>query len=131
MKHTETENENLTERQEKVIPFLVSCPSIDAAAKESGVGRSTIHKWITENQAFRDAVRRGRDMVARAAFDAIRNHIDKAVATLAELLDSENDNVRRRAARDILDMSVKIAEVHEIEERLDSIEEAIENRGIS
>lgn len=118
----------LTENQRRVLPFLVAHPSITKACKEAQISTKTVYEWLHESPAFRQALKLRRAAVAEAAMDGLKARIERAVDTLAALLTAKGESVRRSAARDILDLSFRLKETHEIEERLDRMEKMIEAR---
>jgi HEAT repeat protein len=61
--------------------------------------------------------------VADAAMSILLSHVQKAVDTLVELLDSEKPTVRRAAARDLLDMTIKLKTMDDLEARLEKLEQ--------
>ena len=121
----------LTENQRRVLPFLVSAPSLTQACREAGIAPKTVYQWLHESPAFREALRNRRKAVADAALDSLKTRVEKAVDTLEDLLTCESDSVRRSAARDILDLALRLKENQEIEERLSKLEQLqeVRNRG--
>ncbi len=118
----------LTENQRRVLPFLAANPNISNACKEAGVTPKTVYAWLHESPAFREALRQRRMAIADAAMDGLRSRIEKAVDTLTALLDGSKESVRRSAARDILDLSLRLKEINEIEVRLVKLEQMMEVR---
>lgn len=115
----------LTKRQVQVIASIVNSPTILDAARKVRTSRSTIYRWLGSD-AFRHELRRQRKIIADAALDTIQYHIEQAVNTLAGLLGSDSDAVRRRAARDILEMALRVKEHHDFDDRIKAIEQQLE-----
>lgn len=53
---------SLTRRQLHALPFLISSPSIELAAKQSGVSAKQIFDWLNQ-PAFRQELETGRMML--------------------------------------------------------------------
>jgi hypothetical protein len=113
----------LTENQRRVIPFLLESPTVLEACRRARISPKTIYGWLHECDAFREELRRRRSAVADAAFDGLKARIEEAVATLGALLQGERDSIRRAAAKDILELALRIKEVQEIEERIQRLEQ--------
>lgn len=83
-------------KREKVIALLVSSSlTQQKIADEVGVHPSTISNWKNEPEF--------RAMKKEAEWRYLGDLRSKALRTLAESLDSDNENIRLQAARDILD----------------------------
>ena len=59
------------------------------------------------------------------AFDALKGYVEGAVTALGDLLQSDNEAIRRGVANDVLNHILKARELEEIEERLASIERLV------
>ena len=117
-----TQNKTLSLKQDKAITALLSAPTVEKAAEVAGVGRSTIHHWLNRED-FRAELTRRRNEIADAALDAFKCYVFAAVEALAKLLESsDNEKVRRLAAKDVLDYVLKIRHAQEVEERLRKLE---------
>jgi len=54
---------------------------------------------------------------------SLLSHVQEAVDTLVDLLGSDKPTVRRAAAHDLLDMTMKLKTVDDLEKRLEQLEE--------
>jgi len=72
--------------------------------------------------AFKNELRRLRNLVVEDAVEVLKACTSKAVDTLVGLLDVDNPALQRNVANDILGHIVKFKEMHEIESRLDALE---------
>lgn len=116
----------LTDRQAKTIPYLLSCSTIQRAAKEAGVSVTQLYEWMNDTESlFKDELNRQRDEVLEYAINKIKSGMTKAADVLVDLMDSENESIKRGAANDILHNVFKFKELQEIESRLDSIEKLV------
>ena len=116
--------EGLTTRQVRVLPELASARTIVEAAQRSGVGRTTIHRWC-QNPAFLAELAMWQQEVVERARLKLANHTMHAVDVLGELLESEQDSVRRQAARDILSLVLHLEKHFEVIQRVEKVEEAV------
>ena len=114
----------LTDRQLKAIPHIVSSPTYTEGCKKAGVNKATFYKWLKEPE-FKAELDRQREQVAAEAFGVLYQSLTKAAETLADLLDSKDDRLRRLACKDVLDFFVKHKEAEDIERRLTAIEARI------
>ena len=116
--------EGLTTRQVSVLPELASARTISEAAQRSGVGLTTIHRWL-QNPAFAAELAMWQQEVVESARLKLTNHMMHAVDVLGELLDSQNDGIRRQAARDILSLVLHLEKHFEVIQRIEKVEEAV------
>ncbi|VGO16692.1 hypothetical protein PDESU_05283 [Pontiella desulfatans] len=114
---------DLSENQLRVLPFLISNSCVAQAAQEARVSAKQIYRWLQESKPFRDELRSRQMALADAAMSNLLSHMQKAVDTLIDLLESDKPTVRRAAARDLLDMVFKLKSVDDLEKRLEQLEE--------
>jgi len=120
---SENGSATLSPRQYKAVRALLAEPTVAKAAVASGVGESTIYKWLGES-AFRQAL-------AQAEGEAVAT-VGRRLATLAEnaldeLARAMSDPltpapVRVRAAEVILSNLLKYREIVGFEQRLADLE---------
>lgn len=118
-------NEGLTDRQLRVIPFLLEAPSIEEGCKGAKVSKTTVYGWLKE-EAFREELRRQREEVVRGALETLKANTAKATETLVKLLDSDKEGIQARAAEDIIEFTQKAIEFEELERRIAAIEERLD-----
>lgn len=111
----------LTARQTKVIPFIVSSPTYTEGIEKAKVSRKTFYSWLKQPE-FKAELDRQRDEVAAEAFGVLSQSLTKAVETLVGLLDCKDDRLKRLTAKDIIEHFLKHKEVKELEERIAAIE---------
>lgn len=120
-----TDKENLTRRQLHVLPFLISNPSIESAAKESGVSAKQIFDWLNQSN-FRQELENRKNEAVNQAVDRMKTNASKACDTLISLLDSaESESVRHRVAIDLLNMTLKYMEFKDVEQRIRKLEDTM------
>jgi transposase-like protein len=116
---------SLTPRQLRAVAAILDTPSMDAAARRARVGRSTLYSWLRD-AAFREELTRRQSEVFDTALARLKCLVGDAVQGLGDLVGSADERVKRSACRDVLDVSLKVKELHEIEERLAAIEKHLE-----
>jgi len=119
--------EKLSDKQLRVIPHLLAAPSIEEGCKQAKVGKATVYEWL-KNETFRGEIRRQRQEVVTGALETLKANVGKATETLVGLLDSENEGIKHRAAKDVIDFAVKGMELENLERRIEALEDKIERR---
>jgi hypothetical protein len=102
--------------------------TVRAAARAAGIGERTARRRLAD-PAFRARVAEMRaDMVERALGRAARG-MSAAADTLRRLLRADKESVRLGAARALLELTVKLRESVELEQRLCALEERLNRKG--
>ena len=114
----------LTPRQLNALPELASSRTIEEASERTGTGRATIYRWL-RNPAFAMELYLYQQQVLEATRAKLASHMMRAVDVLGELLQSENDSIRRQAARDILTVVLHLEKHFEVVQRVEKVEEAV------
>jgi hypothetical protein len=116
---------SLTRRQLHALPFLISNPSIELAAKQSGISAKQIFDWLNQ-PVFRQELENRKNEAVNQAVDRLKMTASKACETLIGLLDNaESESVRHRVAVDMLNMTLKFMEFRDVEQRIRKLEETI------
>ncbi len=116
--------EQLSDKQLRVIPHLLAAPSIEEGCKQAKVGKATVYEWL-KNETFRDELNRHREEIVTGALETLKANVTKATEALVGLLMSENESIRHRAARDVIEFVVKTTENESLEERIEALEERL------
>ena len=119
--------EQLSDKQLRVIPHLLAAPSIEEGCKSAKVGKATLYEWL-KNETFRAEIRRQRQEIVTGALETLKANVTKATEVLVGLLDSENEGIKYRAAKDIIEFTQKALEFEELERRIAAIEDQIDQR---
>lgn len=114
----------LNRRQLLAIPMLISCDTVEDAARKSGVSKGTLYDWMKKEE-FTQAIASARKKLLDKAMNKLTSVSLEAVLTLEKLLNAESESVRRSAANDILSHALKYREMSEIEDRLVSVEKMV------
>jgi len=120
-------NGALTDKQRRVIPFLLAAPSIEEGCKRAKVSKATVYAWLKED-AFREKLRRQREEVVRGALETLKANTAKATETLVKLLDSDKEGIQARAAEDVIEFAQRVIEHEELEKRVAALEELMRER---
>lgn len=115
---------NLSKNQLLMITYILSSSSVDEACKKVKISRTTYYSWLKDNE-FKDELKRVRDELIEESLNSLKYSITKATEELIKLADSEREDIKRLACRDIITFGLKAIEVEDIEKRLDKIEEVI------
>ncbi len=118
------EDIKLTHRQLLAITCLLHSSSIEEAAQKGKVSRTTLYKWLRD-QDFKEELALRRKEAIKDALDKLRCAIVGATEELVKLTKSSREDIRRLACKDIIEFALKSIELEEIEERLEKVEKAI------
>jgi len=116
---------SLTRRQLHALPFLITNPSIELAAKQSGISAKQIFDWLNQ-PAFRQELENRKNEAVNQAVDRLKAIASKACDTLIGLLDNaQSESIRHRVAIDLLNMTLKYMEFKDVEQRIRKLEDTI------
>ena len=122
------DNEKLSPRQIRVIPYLLVAPSIEEGCKRARISKAAVYEWL-KDEAFRQELKRQRDEIIERALDSLKANIAKATQTLVKHLDSKRENISIRAAERIIEFVQKALEHEELEKRIEALEERLLQHG--
>jgi hypothetical protein len=114
----------LSDRQLLALPYLVTATSISEAAKQADVGRTTLYRWM-EDDEFRAEFKRLRNEALDLAYVELKGLMFKATQVVGEAMDDPNPFVRLRGAQIAFSVGLKSLEVRELQRRLDLLEDAL------
>jgi len=117
---------SLTVNQEKAITAIIETGTIEGAAVKVGLSRQTLYTYL-KDEPFKLRLEQERKVIFDEAVGLIKVATKKAAAGLIGLLDHRDPTVRRLTAKDILSFAIKAVEIHDLEERLERIEEKLVN----
>ena len=120
--------QELTDKQVKAIPHLITSKTLKAGCKKAKISRQTLYDWL-KDPAFKVEFRSQRDVIIEEAIEDLKGNLTKATDALIDLLNNtDNDSLKRYVAKDIIDYVMKSRELGEIEERLVKVERIILER---
>ena len=111
---------SLTPRQTGAIPHIVAAPSLRQAARDVGVARSTILRWMRD-PAFRAQLDHVREAAASVAYAKLQELVLTGAANLEEFLNSDDSALRLRATRLAFDIALKAELNHDLRKRIDLV----------
>jgi hypothetical protein len=112
-------------KKEEAIAALLSQPNLEAAARATGIGTTTLIRWQKDPE-FDAAYRAARRAAFGQSIARLQQASGAAVTTLLKVMvDSATPaSTKVRAADSVLDHSAKSIEIEEIEARLAALEQA-------
>jgi len=121
MFENERRHENITPVQARGVAALLSCRTLEDAAREARVAPITLRRW-RERPAFAAAYQAARLALLESATNALRSATSEAVDALRRNLTCGKPGAEIRAAEVILMNAYRSAEVEELTERIAAIE---------
>ena len=91
----------LSERQKAALPYLLKAGPITERARQAGVHRDTIYRWMRDD-AFRRTLDELKEQVFRLAESEIQSMAYEATSVIYEAMQDDNPSTRLRAAQTIL-----------------------------
>lgn len=119
-------NDDISAKQEKLIALLLTEKTIDEACRKAGVNVTTYWRWMQDDTFLREyrKVRRG---ILENTVAKLQSVTHQAIETLERNLHCENPSVEIRCAQIILEQSIKGMEALELENRIEQLEDTIDN----
>jgi len=119
-------SEKLSRKQERALTALLSHSTVTEASEACGVSERQLWRWLKDPK-FSAAYNRLRNRLVESTLDRLAQMCGEATDTLRDTLTSEAAPaaVKVTAAAKILQLTLKLRETVEIEDRLRSIEEQI------
>ena len=113
----------LTPKQERAVIALLEQPTIEDAAKSVNVGKTTLWRWL-QDEEFHAAYMKARRETVKHSIARLQKHTSEAADTLHEIMTnkSANDFARVGAAKAILDYSIKAVEIEDLAQRVEELE---------
>ncbi len=110
-----------------LVQELASGSTKVAAANRAGIHVGTVTKRLKDPGFRRLLTGQRADLLSEVA-GILASSASGAALVLEELYSDEDapEHVRRSAARDVLEFSIRVRELHEMDERLSTLEELLE-----
>lgn len=113
----------LTSKQQKAIAALLQTCTNKEAAKLAGVSDSTLQRYLTNPEFKREYIRQSNKLIDEALIKANKS-LSLAFDTLADICEdiTENGQTRVSAARSIIEYTLRVRELVDIDSRLQRLE---------
>jgi hypothetical protein len=113
-------------RQQRAIAALIETGTIKEAAEVAGIGQATIFRWMQDPQ-FRRSYRQARSRLVELAISQVQKACGEAVLVLQGIMNNEklSPGPRVNSAKAILDFAMKGAELEDLKERIEKLEEKL------
>lgn len=120
---TLVKEDSLTPRQTAALPYIAAEPNLARGAQAAQVGRRTLMRWMND-PAFRAELERIRENIADLAYTELEGLTLKSVMRLDQLLDDPDPNVRHRALKTALSLSLNVREQRDLRQQIETLENA-------
>ena len=115
----------LTTTQKRTICNILSSKSIVEAARKTKINRKTIYAWL-ENPVFKAELEKRINQILNGAFTELQLSFTESIQVLRELMKSDNESIKLHSSKTIMQFVINFLEMKEIEQRLEKIENYIE-----
>lgn len=122
--------QDLSTKQLKAIPIILSCKSIAEGCERIKISRESFYSWLRDPVFKAEFIKQRQELIDLALHE-LKASTSEAVAVLRELLGAEEEGVRLRTAQSILGAVLKSIEIENIEARVTLLEEKIKKNGKS
>ena len=114
----------MTSRQQKALIALLNSPTRAAAAKEAGIGISTLRRWLREDAEFQSAYREAVAEILESTTRRAQTAAGEAVDVLRAIMKNTDEQAGPRvsAADKVLGYALRLAEQNDVLTRLAEIE---------
>jgi hypothetical protein len=114
--------EKRSRREDAAVAALLACSTIDQAAEQAGIAGSTLRGWLRD-PAFQERYRAARRQVVEHAVATLQQAASDAVAALRRNLECGLPASEISAAKAILDQAFRGAELLDLAERIERLEQ--------
>jgi hypothetical protein len=121
--------EKISADQTQAIAALLTSKDIKTAAQNAGCSETTLHRWLREDNAFKEALKQAQNDLIDAVIRRLSSVASEALDTLqAVMTDSKTQpGVKVRSAAIILEQLVKLRQMFDLEQRVIELEKILEN----
>lgn len=115
---------NLSAKQREFIVEFVLSGSLKDACGKTDIVKQTYYNWL-ENPEFEEELKTQQEKYYDNSLSRMKRLFSAAIETQEELLKSENESIRLRAANSIIGRNGGIIEIYEQKNRLNALERKI------
>ena len=116
----------LTFRQQSALPAIAMASTIIQAARDSGIGKTTLHRWLQEPE-FRQQLANYRQESADLARQQAQALLPRCLSVFAEVMEGPDPSLRLRAARYAVAFALQLAEVQDLKATLHQLEQSVQS----
>jgi len=125
---TEQTLTTLTRKQLKAIPVIISSKTITEGVRQAGISKTIFYEWIKNDTFKNEFISRQNDII-ETALKELKGLASEAIEKLGTLLrESVNENIKLKAIALIIEHTIKMKEIENIEERLRELERRLNIR---
>lgn len=124
MNDSSSPTENLSPEQARTIAALITGQDNKSAAKTAGISESTLYRWLREDPVFKAALEASGKELRDQAVRRVDAAQSDALDTLISIMKNKKvaPGVRVRAAQVVLEMSARLRELSQWEDRIAALE---------
>ena len=120
-------SEDLSRRQIEALPHLLKPGSISQQARDAGIDRSTLYRWL-EDDSFRATLQRLRAETLKMAESEMLAMTYEAAGVVYDTLRDEDRRLRFRAAQTVLQKAHDATYGHDLLRRFEALKDALKLR---
>ena len=111
-------------RKGRAIEALAHGLTIVDTSERSGVSRATVYRWLDDDE-FKNAVLERQREVLEQVSKRMSSLALQGLDTLAELMESDDENIQLRASSAVLNRFTEVLELLRLEDRLEVLENKV------
>lgn len=121
---------NLTLKQQNGLIALLSCKTLEDAAKKIDVAPSTIYRWL-QDKDFKSEYQNAKTQCTKQTITRLQYISLEAVEVLRTIMNNTKTpaSVRVSSAKTIIDTALKGAELEDLAVRVEKLEALLEEKG--
>ena len=116
---------DLSPRQLAALPLIVDSPTNAQAARDAGIARATLYKWL-DDPDFRAELIRVREESAAFARTEVCGTMIHSLSVIIDCTYSQNDFVRFQAARYLYNTGLAVGGLEQLQKQLDALKLTLE-----
>lgn len=115
---------DLSPRQQAALPIVACVPTIAQAAREAGVGETTLRRWLND-PAFSSRLSQLRLQSLNVARQKLLELTPLSISVLADSMCHSDPSIRLRAANYALSLNLRAAEIETLHSKLAHLESTV------
>jgi len=121
------DSEKLTSKEIQLVNALLTSKTIREVSEKTGLSEATIYRYLKKEKIVNELEKSKRELTNNTLryFITLGN---KALNNIEELMNSKYERIRLEASKYVLNMIVKIKELQELEDRINRLEQIVEER---